>query len=179
MPSSTGMNASAPLPTPSIEPTLAPGKRGPAGMGPRTNYSRVNTGLPTVPDAGASEQKSAPPRGAEMLPKLAHGEESMGSLAGRASLSSMVKTAVAKTAERVRVTTEAQLQSVKTAGEKKEVREVRQGEVRMRRQDGLRVLASSTMKLSPSSPLLSTTGRICSAKKLLAWAARTTSPSRR
>lgn len=119
MPSSTGMNASAPLPTPSIEPTLAPGKRGPVGMGPRTNYSRVNTGLPTVPDAGASEQKSAPPRGAEMLPKLAHGEESMGSLAGRASLSSMVKTAVAKTAERVRVTTEAQLQSVKTAGEGK------------------------------------------------------------
>ena len=119
MPSSTGMSASAPLPTPSIEPTLAPGKRGPAGMGPRTNYSRVNTGLPTVPDAGASEQKSAPPRGAEMLPKLAHGEESMGSLAGRASLSSMVKTAVAKTAERVRVTTEAQLQAVKTAGEDK------------------------------------------------------------
>jgi hypothetical protein len=56
-----------------------------------------------------------PPQGAEMLPKLASGEEFMGNLAGRTSLTSMVKTAVAQTAERVRVTNEAHLQSVKTA----------------------------------------------------------------
>ena len=116
-PSSTGMTAASPIPTPSVEPTQAPGKRGPVGMGPRTNYSRVNTGLPPVSDAGATEQKSMAPRGAEMLPKLASGEEFMGNLASRPSLSSMVKAAVASTAERVRVTAESELQAVKTAGE--------------------------------------------------------------
>ena len=114
-PSSTGVNADAPIPAPSITPTQAPGKRGPVGMGPRTNYSHVNAGLPPVSDAGASAQKSMPPQGAEMLPKLASGEEFMGNLAGRTSLTSMVKSAVAQTAERVRVTNEAHLQSVKTA----------------------------------------------------------------
>ena len=116
-PSSTGMTAASPIPTPSVEPTQAPGKRGPVGMGPRTNYSRVNTGLPPVSDAGATEQKSMAPRGAEMLPKLASGEEFMGNLASRPSLSSMVKTAVAATAERIRITAESELQAAKTAGE--------------------------------------------------------------
>jgi hypothetical protein len=114
-PSSTGTNADAPIPAPSITPTQAPGKRGPVGMGPRTNYSHVNSGLPPVSDAGASAQKSMPPQGAEMLPKLASGEEFMGNLAGRTSLGTMVKSAVAQVAERVRVTNEAHLQSVKTA----------------------------------------------------------------
>lgn len=117
-PSSTGLTAANPIPTPSIEPTQAPGKRGPVGMGPRTNYSRVNTGIPPVSDAGATEQKSMAPRGAEMLPKLASGEEFMGNLASRPSLSSMVKSAVAATAERVRVTSEAHLQAMKTGSEK-------------------------------------------------------------
>ena len=120
LPSSpTSMSATSPIPAPTITTTQAPGKRGPVGMGPRTDYSRVNTGLPQAADAGATEQKSAPPRGAEALPKLASGEEFMGNLAGRPSLGSMVKQAVAETAQRVRVTNEAHLQAVKTAEAKK------------------------------------------------------------
>ena len=47
-----------PIPTPSISPTFAPGKKGPAGLAPRTNYSRVNTGEPPAADAGAAGAKS-------------------------------------------------------------------------------------------------------------------------
>ena len=115
--SSTGATAASPLPTPSIEPTFAPGKRGPNGVSPRQNYSRVNTGAPPQVDAGAAEQKSMAPRGAEMLPKRASvaEEEPMGKIAGRPMLQDMVKAAMVESAARVRVTEEARLQDEKTA----------------------------------------------------------------
>jgi hypothetical protein len=118
--SSTGATAASPVPTPSIDPTFAPGKRGPAGVSPRQNYSRVNTGAPPQLDAGASEQKSMAPRGAEMLPKRASaGEENMaGSMAARPMLQDLVKQAMVTSGERVRVSEEARLQQEKTAEEK-------------------------------------------------------------
>lgn len=117
--SSTGATAAAPVPTPSVDPTFAPGKRGPMGVSPRQNYSRVNTGAPPQADAGAAEQKSMSPRGAEMLPKrAAAGEELMGKMAGRPMLQDLVKAAMVESADRVRISEEARLQSVKTAEEK-------------------------------------------------------------
>lgn len=120
--SSTGLNAPSPIPTPSIAPTFAPGKKGPAGLAPRTNYSRVNTGEPPAADAGAAAQKSIAPRGAEMLPKLA-GESHMGNIAGRVSVQDLVKSAMVASADRVQVTREANRQAenlgeTKTASEK-------------------------------------------------------------
>lgn len=115
--SSTGATATSPLPTPSIEPTFAPGKRGPNGVSPRQNYSRVNTGAPPQLDAGAADQKSMAPRGAEMLPKRASvaEEEPMSKFAGRPMLQDMVKAAMVDSAARVRVTEEARLQEEKVA----------------------------------------------------------------
>lgn len=115
--SSTGATAAFPLPTPSIEPTPAPGKQGPKGLSPRQNTSRVNTGLAPAADAGASEQKSMAPRGAETL-KVAGEELMSGKLAGRPMLQDLVKAAMVDSVARVRITEEAHLQSVKTAGEK-------------------------------------------------------------
>lgn len=115
--SSTGLTAPSPIPSPSVAPTFAPGKKGPAGLAPRTNYTRVNTGEPPTPDAGASAQKSLPPRGAEMLPKIAGGEGSMGNIAGRATLQDLVKSAMVESAARVRVTAEAGRQA-ENLGEK-------------------------------------------------------------
>lgn len=115
--SSTGASAASPIPAPSVAPTFAPGKKGPAGLAPRTNYSRVNTGEPPVSDAGAAEQKAMPPRGAEMLPKLAGGEGSMGKMTGRRTLHDLVKSAMVDSAERVRVNEEARVQAEKL-GEK-------------------------------------------------------------
>lgn len=51
----------APLPQAQANPGLAPGKRGPNGLAPRTNYTRVNTGTPPPVDAGVSSQKSLMP----------------------------------------------------------------------------------------------------------------------
>ena len=115
--SSTGATAAFPLPTPSIEPTPAPGKQGPKGLSPRQNTSRVNTGLAPAADAGASEQKSMAPRGAETL-KVAGEELMSGKLAGRPMLQDLVKAAMVDSVARVRITEEAHLQSVKTASEK-------------------------------------------------------------
>ncbi len=115
--SSTGASAASPIPSPSIAPTFAPGKKGPAGLAPRTNYSRVNTGEPPALDAGAAAQKSMPPRGAEMLPKLAGGERSMGQIAGRRTLQDLVKSAMVESAERVRINEEARTQA-QNLGEK-------------------------------------------------------------
>ena len=104
------MSAGSPIPTPSISPTFAAGKKGPVGTSPRTNYSRVNTGEPQAPDAGAATQKSMPPRGAEMLPKVA-GERLMGKMAGRPTLQDIVKTAMVESATRVQINHEAQTQA--------------------------------------------------------------------
>src|ERR1700722_5414094 len=111
--SATGATAASPIPTPSIEPSLAPGKRGPVGVSPRQNYSRVNTGAPRQLDAGGAAQKSLPPRGAEMLPKRAsvEGEISMSSMSGRQTLQDLVKGAMVASAQRVQINEEAQRQA--------------------------------------------------------------------
>lgn len=116
--SSTGASAASPVPTPDVAPTFAPGKKGPAGLAPRTNYSRVNTGDIPAPDAGAAAQKALPPRGAEMLPKLAGGERLMATkMAGTPTLQNLVKTAMVNASHRVRVSEEARVQAEKM-GEK-------------------------------------------------------------
>ena len=119
-PSATGATAASPLPTPSIAPTPAGGLKGPAGLSPRTNYTRVNTGTPPQPDAGSESQKSMPPRGAEMLPKRASadGEDArMGTMHTRPLLQDMVKAAMVEGARRASVNDEAHRQSVKLASE--------------------------------------------------------------
>lgn len=115
--SSTGATAASPVPTPAIEPSIAPGKTGPVGIAPRTNYSRVNTGAPPQMDAGADAQKSMPPRGAEMLPKhaaAAGGETFM--IAKQPLLQELVKSAMVSAAERVRVSEEARTQAAHDGG---------------------------------------------------------------
>lgn len=100
-------SAASPFPQPEINTTLAPGKRGPVGLAPRTDYSRVNTGAPPTPDAGGSAQKSIAPPGAEMLPKFAASEDSMGQMAVRPTINEMVKSAMAGSLKAVEVTREA------------------------------------------------------------------------
>lgn len=56
-----GTLESEPIPTPRIVSTPAPGKRGPVGLAPRTNYSRANTLPSPVGDGGAAEQKTLEP----------------------------------------------------------------------------------------------------------------------
>lgn len=102
-------SAASPFPQPEITTTLPAGKRGPVGLAPRTDYSRPNTGIPQTPDAGGSEQKSMTPRGAEMLPKLAASEDSMGQ-AVRPTISEMVKQALVGAVKAVDVTREAHRQ---------------------------------------------------------------------
>lgn len=114
--------AASPLPLPSLQPTLAPGKRGPVGMSQRTNYSRVNTGTPPVQDALAETQKTMPPRGAEMLPKRASaalgGEVFMaGKIAARPLLQDLVKSAMEESLSRADISREAALQASKVAEE--------------------------------------------------------------
>jgi hypothetical protein len=102
-------SAASPFPQPEISTTLPAGKRGPVGLAPRTDYSRVNTGTPPVPDAGGSEQKSMAPRGVETLPKTAS-EDSMGQMAVRPTINEMVKNAMAGSLRAVEVTREASRQ---------------------------------------------------------------------
>ena len=101
-----------------ITPSFAPGKRGPAGTSPRTNYSRVNTDAPPVPDAGAEAQKSMAPRGAEMLPQkvaFSH-EDSMAQVTERPRLQDMVKAAMASSIQKVDIAAEA-LRQAENLGE--------------------------------------------------------------
>lgn len=116
-------SAASPVPQLEITPKPASGKKGPTGIGPRTNYSRVNTGTPPVPDAGASAQKSMAPRGAEMLPKLGYrlDEDSMKTSAAARPilLQDMVKAAMAGAASRVDVAAEAALQQRNLGEEEK------------------------------------------------------------
>jgi hypothetical protein len=101
-------SAASPLPQVEVTPTQPTGKRGPIGIGPRTNYSRVNTGAPPVPDAGSQAQKSMAPRGAEMLPKLGSGEDSMTlSAVARPTLQDMVTSAMTGAASRASIVKEA------------------------------------------------------------------------
>jgi len=112
--------AASPLPDMTIRSSAAPGRRGPAGMAPRQSYSKVHTSAPMAADAGASEQKSLPPQGANMLPKTAAfaGESPMGKMAGRPMLQDLVKAAMVESAERVRISEEARFQREKIAEEK-------------------------------------------------------------
>lgn len=91
---------SSALPQPQVVSRLAPGKRGPVGMGFRNNFTRVNSGAPPVPDAGASSQKS-------LLPKLG----SFMSQASRPNLQDLVKAASAGAMTRVAIEEEARRQA--------------------------------------------------------------------
>jgi len=104
-------SAASPVPQVEITPALPPGKKGPVGTAPRTNYSRVNTGTPPTPDAGSEGQKSVAPRGAETLPKVASNEGSMGTMTQRPRLQDMVKAAMENSLDRVDITQEAARQA--------------------------------------------------------------------
>jgi hypothetical protein len=112
-------SAASPFPQVEIGTSLAPGKRGPVGLAPRTDYSRPNTVPAPSPDAGASEQKSMAPRGAEMLPKLAASEGFMGQaqVAVRPTINEMVKQAMAGAVKAVDISREATRQAA-NLGEK-------------------------------------------------------------
>lgn len=103
-------NVSAPVPQIGIENKPAPGQTGPRGMHGRTTYSRVNTGTPPTPDAGAAAQKSQAPRGMESL-KVAHVENTMTTNCMRQpSLQDLIKVAMDGAAEKLDLSLEAALQ---------------------------------------------------------------------
>ena len=106
----------APIPQPAVENKPAPGQRGPRGLGPRTTYSRVNTGIPPAPDAGAMAQKSMVPRGLESLPKLA--QEKQMTTAARPTLQDFIKTAMESCAEKVDISRENARAIAETSEEK-------------------------------------------------------------
>lgn len=54
--------SASPVPEVQVLSQFAPGKKGPTGTAPKTNYSRVNSGAPELPDAGAVDQKSLQPK---------------------------------------------------------------------------------------------------------------------
>jgi hypothetical protein len=101
----------SPIPQVSIPTTPAPTSSG-QKKGNLTNsadYSRVNTGVPTNPDAGAAAQKSVPPVGAAMLGKTASlkGESSMTTSASRRPLiQDLVKAAMDSSSERAKIADE-------------------------------------------------------------------------
>lgn len=96
-----------PVPRPNIANKPPPGQTGPRGMQPRQTYSRVNTGAPPIPDAGASSQKSLEPRGLEFLPKLSEVTMSEPTMSTRPTLNEMIKSAMAGSLVRTDITTEA------------------------------------------------------------------------
>lgn len=111
--------ATSAVPQVTVNATSIPaGKRGPVGTAPRTNYSKVNTGSPPVPNAGADAQKSVSPLSAGTLPKLAtrFPEEDL-MATQRPKLQDMVKDAVARSISHIDVTREASRQAA-NLGEK-------------------------------------------------------------
>ena len=113
---STAPARATPVPQTAIANNPAPGQRGPAGLGGRTSYSRVNTGLPPTPDTGASAQKSEAPRGLEFLPKTASQENTMTTTSGRPSLQDLIKQAMAGAASQASVNIEAARQIANAGG---------------------------------------------------------------
>lgn len=97
----------SPVPTPAITPNLAPGKKGPVGTAPRTNYSRVNTEPPISPDAGATQQKTLLPKIGAAMQKAAM---MTGSSAVRPSIQDMIKSAMQGSMSRVKIAEEAKRQ---------------------------------------------------------------------
>lgn len=107
--------AVAPVPQVEIKTSLAPGKRGPIGMGPRNDFSKVNTGTtPAVDTRGGAGDLA--PDSAGMLQKRAS-EGSMGSMAARPTLHEMVKKAMAGAVKSVDIGREASRQAT-SMGEK-------------------------------------------------------------
>jgi hypothetical protein len=98
----------SPIPQVSIPSSPAPTSFGPKKKSILSNdadYSRVNTGVPPNPDAGAAAQKSVPPTGAAMLAKsasLARGDGSMTTTmtARRPLIQDLVKTAMESSSQR-------------------------------------------------------------------------------
>jgi hypothetical protein len=110
------------MPQVEIAPTRAPGKTGPAGSAPRTNYSRVNTGAPLTDDALAREQKAMAPRGLESLPGKvaavsAHEEPMDDAVIQRPRLQDLVKSAMESSLRRIDIAREAERQAA-SMGEK-------------------------------------------------------------
>lgn len=96
-----GLSAS-PVPRSSVVPTSAPGLRGPHGLSPRQNYSRVNSGAPDVLDAGGLSQKA-------IMPKV--GSVMSISMATRPrALNDMLKTAMESALSRAKIAEEAKRQ---------------------------------------------------------------------
>lgn len=70
-------HTTAAVPQTSILTSPAPGKRGPIGSAPRTNYSRVNTGMSSMGEPGGGGQSMQSPMGLNNLPKLASKDTNM------------------------------------------------------------------------------------------------------
>lgn len=106
--SSVDTASSAPIPGLAVGNKPAPGQTGPKGLAPRTSYSRVNNGSPTIPDAGTSAQKGAAPDQQGFLPpKIAHSEVSMPAATPRFTIHEMIKAASQGAADHAAVTAEA------------------------------------------------------------------------
>jgi hypothetical protein len=109
--SATDTAAASPIPGLAVGNKPAPGLKGPKGLAPRTNYSRVNTGSPTPVDAGASSQKNAPADIQSFLPpKIAQREVSM--ITPRITIHEMVKAAAQAASDHAAVSLEAERQLV-------------------------------------------------------------------
>lgn len=101
---------SAPIPEVQVTPQPAAGKKGPAGVAPRTNYSRVNSVAPPAPDAGASEEKALQPKyGSNMTTTK--------------SLQEMLKAAQAGSLSKAKIAAEAARQAEPEKEEKKDKKE--------------------------------------------------------
>lgn len=106
--SSSDTASSAPIPGLAVGNKPAPGQTGPKGLAPRTSYSRVNNGSPTIPDAGTSAQKGAAPDQQGFLPpKIAHSEVFMPAATPRFTIHEMIKAASQGAADHAAVTAEA------------------------------------------------------------------------
>lgn len=93
----------SPVPRSVIAPTSAPGLRGPHGLSPRQNYSRVNSGAPDSLDAGGLSQKAIMPKVGSVMSQI--------SMATRPrALNDMLKTAMESALSRAKIAEEAQRQ---------------------------------------------------------------------
>ncbi len=89
----------SPIPLAHVTPQLAPGLKGPKGLSPRTNTSKVNTMEPPAPNDGAETQKAISPPVGDVMKTAS--ELSIGETP---DLQTLVKVATATTSERLRVT---------------------------------------------------------------------------
>lgn len=115
---STAPARQASVPPSAIENKPAPGQKGPMGMSGRTTYSRANTGLAPIPDAGSTPQKNLAPRGMEFLPKLASTENRImtTSTKARPDLQDLIKTAMEGAGNNVDISLEAARQITNAGG---------------------------------------------------------------